>query len=163
MLKTVRLTVCWNNTLSLNRVCKNSAYHVYYNGSTPCWIHHGSTPGPLSNVVPNRTPTTTHFSLHLNSFQHLGTTLNFTQTPQKTQSSILASNRTSWHPKEVIFPMIFPVVFSFYDEDQRHSNYGVFPLASLFNHSCAPNMCKVLLADWVSWQHEGEGVGRGIR
>eukprot|EP00435_Cladocopium_sp_Y103_P028027 s1294_g6.t7 len=34
-------------------------------------------------------------------------------------------------------------------EDQRHSNYGVFPLASLFNHSCAPNMCKVLLADWV--------------
>lgn len=34
-------------------------------------------------------------------------------------------------------------------EEERHSSYGVFPLASLFNHSCAPNMCKVLLADWV--------------
>ncbi|CAJ1397478.1 unnamed protein product [Effrenium voratum] len=34
-------------------------------------------------------------------------------------------------------------------EEERHENFGVFPLASLFNHSCAPNMAKVLLADWV--------------
>ena len=35
------------------------------------------------------------------------------------------------------------------DEKERHERYGVFPLASLFNHTCAPNMSKVLLGDWV--------------
>lgn len=34
-------------------------------------------------------------------------------------------------------------------DEERHEAYGVFPLGSLFNHSCAPNMSKVLLADWV--------------
>ena len=34
-------------------------------------------------------------------------------------------------------------------EEERHECYGVFPLASLFNHTCTPNMSKVLLADWV--------------
>ncbi|CAE7707888.1 SMYD3 [Symbiodinium sp. CCMP2456] len=34
-------------------------------------------------------------------------------------------------------------------EQERHESYGVFPLASLFNHTCAPNMSKVLLKDWV--------------
>ena len=34
-------------------------------------------------------------------------------------------------------------------EQERHESYGVFPLASLFNHACTPNMSKVLLKDWV--------------
>ena len=34
-------------------------------------------------------------------------------------------------------------------EEERHESYGVFPVASLFNHTCTPNMSKVLLADWV--------------
>jgi len=34
-------------------------------------------------------------------------------------------------------------------DTKRHETYGVFPLASLVNHSCAANISKVLLADWV--------------
>lgn len=32
---------------------------------------------------------------------------------------------------------------------ERHQTYGLFVLGALFNHSCAPNMAKVLLRDWV--------------
>eukprot|EP00928_Gymnodinium_smaydae_P063876 TRINITY_DN47354_c0_g1_i1.p1 TRINITY_DN47354_c0_g1~~TRINITY_DN47354_c0_g1_i1.p1 ORF type:complete len:560 (-),score=81.05 TRINITY_DN47354_c0_g1_i1:228-1835(-) len=35
------------------------------------------------------------------------------------------------------------------DDETRHMVYGVFPLGSLVNHSCAPNVSKVLLGDWV--------------
>ncbi|CAK9112495.1 Histone-lysine N-methyltransferase SMYD3 (SET and MYND domain-containing protein 3) (Zinc finger MYND domain-containing protein 1) [Durusdinium trenchii] len=45
--------------------------------------------------------------------------------------------------------------YAFTDDGQSNASkarseaYGVFPLASLFNHSCAPNMSKVLLGKWV--------------
>jgi len=34
-------------------------------------------------------------------------------------------------------------------DEERHSSYGLFLLGALINHSCAPNLSKVLLDDWV--------------
>ena len=132
------VTVCWNNTLyhSIGRVRWLSMSYLLK------WLNTRPKTATLCPTEQNRVFAYSHvFQL---PFQHLvqhGFYKNATVPNHWSSLPFRDICRRTWKWLSVIL---------YCDQDQRHSNYGVFPLASLFNHSCAPNMCKVLLADWVS-------------